>query len=142
MSRRLHGFRHWKMFVRWQHKTRIRETYLGRGRRGDVAWYASLVRAIYVRGGPPKQKFVAYLGSYLESDSVPDVVAFWDGVDRRLARLRLPLADRTKAVEAIERRLPRPTPRQVEAAEKRAARAAAMISKLRRPKRLSVAGLA
>jgi hypothetical protein len=109
------------MFVCWQHKTRRRATYLGRGKRGDIAWYASLLHAYCVPGRKaPRQRFVAYLGSFLESDNIQEHAAFWKRLDARLGSLDISRADHVKAVEGVARKIPRPSARDMQAAKQRA----------------------
>lgn len=113
------------MFIRWQTRKRNHANY-GNYWRSDVTWFAILVEAIRV-DGKPRQKHVAYLGSFTESQlALPSQrVWMWDGMTERLDRLdnRIAREDRKSIEAALAKRLgPRPTKRQREAAQRRSDR--------------------
>jgi hypothetical protein len=89
---------------------------------GGVRHAAILGVTTYVNGKKHYQH-LAYLGAYYESGNIFDAAEFWDRVEAKLDGLRLTPDDYTMAVAAIERRLPRPTAKELKAARQRAAKA-------------------
>lgn len=61
------------------------------------------------KGGNPRNRYIAYLGSIREEDC-SDIVRqakFWRGVEARLARLRLSTDDEKRVREKIQARVPK-----------------------------------
>jgi hypothetical protein len=116
------------MFIRWQHRKKTRPMFMGRGRThdgGDVRWTAILVESVRV-DGKPRQKHIAYLESYFESDIdiVGEHCEFWDKISAHLDRLnnRISAGDRKKIEADIARKIRRPTKRECEADKRRSAK--------------------
>ena len=61
------------------------------------------------RGGDPRNRFIAYLGSIRERDCSNPVacVKFWKSFETRLARLRLSTDDEKSVREKVQERIPR-----------------------------------
>lgn len=61
------------------------------------------------RGGTPRNRFIAYLGSIRERACSNPVacVKFWKNFETRLARLRLSTDDETTVREKVQARIPR-----------------------------------
>ena len=61
------------------------------------------------RGGEPRNRFIAYLGSIRERDCSNPVsqVKFWRGVEARLSRLNLSINDEKMVREKVQTRVPK-----------------------------------
>ncbi len=111
------------VFVRWKRRPGGLRRFGGRF--GDLL-VASLVCSVRV-GGKPRQKALAYLGSFREGlMGAQRRALFWQSADEALNRAGLAAADREKAEAALLAKVPRPTP--AEAEEDRQASEAALAS--------------
>jgi hypothetical protein len=70
----------------------------------------NLVASYRDERGRPKQRYLAYLGSYDAAELHDDDARrrYWEFIDAKLQSLALPLDEYAKIVSTIERRLPRP----------------------------------
>jgi hypothetical protein len=121
------------MFIRWQRRVRTRQTLIGWGDAGDIRWTAILAESVRV-DGKPRQRHVAFLGSYVEHHRSPagDCLCraeFWDTVSACLDRLhnRISAVDRKKIEAAIAKVQKRPTAKQREIAERQSAKVVARV---------------
>lgn len=80
-------------------------------RKGGSTLRAELVESFRDprRGGNPRNRFIAYLGSIRERDCSNPVAQamFWRKVEAQLARLRLSTDDETMVREKVQARIPR-----------------------------------
>lgn len=135
------------MYVRWKRRERRFATHARRvkveidrrtGRRFDlvewadgilspeVHWSAVLVENVRV-GGKPRQKHVAYLVGFTESQAAVSLnqrVYIWDIVNERLDRLsnRVSAVERVKVEAAIAARVAKPSQQEVERVRSEVAR--------------------
>ena len=104
------------MYLRWQSRVRKRNhDFMLYGEPGDVTWSAILVESTRV-DDKPRQKHIAYLGSFSESQiaaSPSQRVWIWDGMTKQLDRLdnRITRKDR-KNIEASRITRPMVSPRE------------------------------
>jgi hypothetical protein len=91
------------MHLRWQSR-RLKRTD------GDTSWSPIIVESRRING-KPTQRYVAYLGGYVESESalLARRIEFWGAVDRRLHQLNLSPDDHKKIEAAITLKIRRPT---------------------------------
>src|SRR5271170_1497398 len=102
--------------------------------RQDVAWRAILVENTRV-GGKPKQRHIAYLASFTESQvgAESQRIWIWQAISARLDNLsnRISATDRKRIETAIEEKIgPPPTTAQVEEAHRRVAEITAAFADL------------
>jgi hypothetical protein len=114
------------MFVRWQSRTRrtpgngsyglafdrgdgVKLRFIENTKKLDVHHAANLIRSVRV-DGKPRQEHVAYLGSFLESESSP-FIHFWDRVESKLKALGKVISptERRKIELELAKRVKRPT---------------------------------
>jgi hypothetical protein len=97
------------MFIRWQKRERWG---WGRNKPVDVHWGAVLIQAVRV-DGKPRQRHVAYLGSFTERgiESVHQRGWFWDRVTARLdaPSNRLTDEDRNRIITELAAKVLVPT---------------------------------
>ena len=78
-------------------------------------WSAILVENVRIDGNAT-QRHVAYLGGITESaialDTPAQRIYFWNGVERKLAALKLPTKLRIAIMQTIAKRVPRVTSKQ------------------------------
>jgi hypothetical protein len=105
------------MYVRWQSRKRrtVKWWQNGTRRKDDMHWSAILVENVRIKG-KPTQRHVAYLGGITESaialDKPAQRIYFWNGVERKLAALKLSAKERAAIMQTIAKRVPRVTSKQ------------------------------
>jgi hypothetical protein len=111
------------MYLRWQTRNRKRSDF-GPCWESDLSWYAILVEAVRIEG-KPRQKHVAYLGSFTESQIAlsNQRIFVWESMIERLDTLanRISPKDRKTIEAALAKKIGRrPTKSQRETAHRRA----------------------
>jgi hypothetical protein len=110
------------MYIRWQSRKRaVYRPAFGPWRKKngrpviDKHWSAVLVENVRIKG-KPTQRHVAYLGGITESaialETPAQRIYFWDGVEQKLAGLKLPVKTHAAIVQAIGKRVPPVTSKQ------------------------------
>lgn len=96
------------MFIRWG------KHFLKK----DSSLYVALLKSVRVNG-QPRQVYIAYLGSIRESriPSVPRRLSFWDNIELKMDALSLKPEEKESIKRELNKKVPRPTPQEIEAHE-------------------------
>jgi hypothetical protein len=95
------------MFIRWQTKQTVDGTR-------SIAIVAESTRV----DGKPRPRHIAYLGHIWDHYGVNGRIRFWEKATAKLDSLNLTAADRRKLEKALVLRIPRPTRRELKAADR------------------------
>jgi hypothetical protein len=110
------------MFIRWQYKEIIPKW----GKEPETRLVATVAESTRI-DGKPHQRHIAYLGRYWPRYGTRGRGWFWQKADAKLDKLNLTPADRRKLENALTLKLPRPTKRELEAAERELQKAEAEL---------------
>jgi hypothetical protein len=96
------------MFVRWQKRESKRTKYRRRSKPPGATWSVVLAESVRVNG-KPRQKHIAYLGSFNESILTPGRICvrgqFWKRIRARLDNLKIPPGTRRRIEAAIAKKV-------------------------------------
>ena len=118
----LHGS---PVFIRWQYK----ETTPKWTNKPETRMVAVVAESTRI-DGQPRHRHIAYLGHYWPHHGPRGRQWFWENADAKLDKLNLTPSDRRRLEEALALKLPRPTNRELQAAERESQKAIAELKEI------------